>query len=342
MPTIKTLGQASIPAVKQYLQLASAQQLKTSHLLAELGLTKTILADSSATISGLKFQQLISALVNLSKDKLFGLHTAQFVQPGSYSVLGYIIMNCETLGDAITKIQPFEKLVGDMGTTKISQNDKEFTITWSCLFTDKLVRIHSVDNCLASWITFARYLTDSENNPIQVRLCRNKPTLSECTQYQQIFNCSVLFNQDCDAITFDRQLLSLPLNKGNKQILSALEEHANQIMTKLSPEQNIVIKIKNLIRDNLQQDNLNQTDIAKLLGYSAKTLQRRLTAENSNFTVLKSDVRLTQAKAFLIDTKLNANQISTMLGFTEPRSFYRWFQKETSLTPGQYRKLVNI
>lgn len=340
MTDSEPLGQASIPAVNQYIQLAKAQQLDLKALLSELELTEAILADSSATISGLKFQHLIASLVDLSKDKLFGLHTAQFVQPGSYSVLGYIIMNCETLGDAITKIQPFEKLVGDMGTTTLSQQNKYFTITWSCLFTNELVKRHSVDNCLASWVTFARYLTNSENNPVQILLSRSEPSLSECTQYQNMFNCSVLFNQSCDAIIFDRELLSLPLNKGNKQILSALEEHANEIMAKLSPEQSIVNQTQDLIRENLSQNSLNQHDIAKQLGLSAKTLQRKLKAEHASFKALVTEIRLVQAKAYLTDITLTANQISTIIGFAEPRSFYRWFQKETSLTPGQYRKLA--
>ena len=338
MPKIETLGRASIPAVNQYLQLANLQQLHIAPILLELGLTKELLADNSATISGSTFQQLILALINLSTDELFGLHTSQFVQPGSYSVLGYILMNCETLGDAITKIQPFEKLVGDMGTTKISQHDSYFTITWSCLFTNKLVKQHSVDNCLASWVTFARYLTNSTSNPIQVRLCRNEPNLSECTQYQQMFNCSVLFNQEDDAIIFDTKLLELPLNKGNKHILVALEEHANKILIQRCEQKNIVLKTKNLIKENLEQEALSQSDIAALLGFSSKTFQRRLSAEQTNFKALKSEVRLVQAKLYLADIQFNASRISTMLGFSEPRSFYRWFQKETNLTPGQYRK----
>ena len=119
------LGQASIAAVNQYLQLAKAQNLPLEDILKELNLSQELLNRSAQHISGEKFQQLIAKLVTLSKDDLFGLHTAKYVQPNSYSVLGFITMNCETLGEAITKIQPFEKLVGDMGTTFFKPVDKE-------------------------------------------------------------------------------------------------------------------------------------------------------------------------------------------------------------------------
>ena len=64
-------------------------------------------------------EQLFAHLISASNDPLFGLHAARFVQPGSWSVLGYITMNCATLGEAMSRVMPFEKLVGDMGVSRI-------------------------------------------------------------------------------------------------------------------------------------------------------------------------------------------------------------------------------
>ena len=336
------LGHASIPAVNQYLQLAKAQNLPVSQLLQNLELTQELLNDNAKQISGLKFQQLIATLIKLSNDELFGLHTAQYVQPGSYSVLGFITMNCETLGEAITKIQPFEKLVGDMGTTFFepveNQQGKYFSIGWSCVFTDKLVRRHAIDNCLASWLTFARYLTDNDSKPVQVMLSRNQPNLKQCAEYHEMFNCSVLFNQSSDQIIFDQALLALPLNKGNKELLSTLEIHAKEQVAYLSQDQDLITQTLALIKQNLESGNITQQEIASLLGLSAKTLQRRLKAENTHFKSLIDKVRLTTSYDLLNNASLNLNHISEQLGFSEPRSFFRWFQKSTQLTPGQYRQ----
>jgi len=336
------LGQASIPAVNQYLQLAKAQNLPISELLESLGLSQELLNDNTQQISGDKFQQLIATLITLSNDELFGLHTAQYVQPGSYSVLGFITMNCETLGEAITKVQPFEKIVGDMGTTFFepieNEHGKYFSIGWSCVFTDKLVRRHAIDNCLASWLTFARYLTDNDRKPTQVLLSRNQPNLQQCAQYQAIFNCSVLFNQATDQIIFDQALLALPLNKGNKALLSTLESHAREQIAKISQEPDLITQTTALIKKNLESGDITQQEIASLLGLSAKTLQRRLKAENTQFKSLIDQVRLSTSYDLLKNASLNLNQISEQLGFGEPRSFFRWFQKLTQLTPGQYRQ----
>ncbi len=338
-----SLGQASIPAVNQYLQLAVAQQLPIEKILLELNLDNELLSDNSKSITGETFQQLIAQLIKLSSDELFGLHTAKYVQPVSYSVLGFITMNCENLGEAISKIQPFEKLVGDMGVTELFEQDHYFGIAWQCKFPDENVRRHMVDNCLASWLTFARYLTNDDSNPAQVSLKRKQPNLQQCAQYQALFKCSVVFNQKIDAILFDKALLNLPLNKGDKQLLPTLESHAKQQLNEIISTQDIVSKTKGYILHSLNDSTvdplvINQQVIAAQLHLSSKTLQRRLKAENQTFKALVDEVRLTKAKQLLNKSSCTLTHISEQLGFSEPRSFFRWFQKLTQLTPGQYRK----
>jgi len=337
----ENLGQASVPAVKQYLQLAFEQALNVDHICTEIGLEQSILAENSNHITGLKFQQLISALIAQSSDELFGLHTAKYVQPGSYSVLGYISMNCQNLGHAIAKINPFEKLVGDMGVTTLELQGEQVKMSWYCQFTEPKVKRHMVDNCLASWLTFARYLVDQNCNPIKVLLTRKQPELSQQNEYQKVFNCPVYYGQDENAIIFDKALLALPLNKGDQQLLSTLESHAETLISKLGHELSFAEQLALIIEQSLKSGAFHQQDIAQQFDISTKTLQRRLTASGLNFQTILDDTRLELAKQHLTNNEVNLNEISVELGFKEPRSFYRWFNKLTQQTPGEYRKNIN-
>lgn len=339
----KNLGQASIPAVTQYLQLADELNIDVEPILKNLGINQAELSDASLHINGDVFQDIIAALINESNDPLFGLHTAKFVQPGSYSVLGFITMNCETLGEAITKIQPFEKLVGDMGTTQLEHIDSNFYISWHCIFPNPIVKQHVVDNCLASWFTFAQFLVEPKfkdiSLPKKVLLMRSVPSLEYQAYYHDIFKCQVLFNQDKDAIIFDLNLLALPLNKGNKLLLSTLENHAKELIDELSQD-DFSQKVKHLIDINLISGKFHQQDIADFLNVSTKTLQRKLKAQNITFKFILDEVRLDTARKLLNKENLPLVDISNNLGFCESRSFYRWFQKLTGVTPGDYRTRI--
>lgn len=352
---LSSLGKASVSAVNQYLQLAKAQGIDLNQVLPAVELSETDLSDNDAMISGFQFQQLILHLVKSAKDPLFGLHTAQFVQPGSYNVLGYICMNCATLGEALTKIQPFEKLVGDMGTTSIEPasaatddkpgkaetNGKNATlrINWHCIFTDPIAKRHMIDNCLASWVTFARYLVGKNYDPVQVSLTRAKPqSEKEYLEYQALFNCPVLFSQTNDSIYFYQSMLELPLDRGNKQILSTLESLAEQQIKTRFQHQTIVDQASQLIQKNLPTGKVSQSYVANLMGMSAKTLQRKLKSESTHFQQLLDSTRQEMAVFLLSNTPYIMTEISELLGFSEPRSFHRWFLKVTGKTPGNYRK----
>lgn len=331
------LGNVSIPSVKQYLELAQEQNLAVTELLQHLSIDDALLADNGGFVSGLVFQSLILGLLELSQDPLFGLHTAKFVQPFSYSVLGYITMNCETLGQAIAKIQPYEKLVGDMGTTAIEQQGQVFKISWHCTYPEAEVKRHMTDNCLASWFTFARYLTNTEFSPKSVLLTRTPPEPEQAQEYQHLFGCPVQYQQAEDAIIFSSKWLQLPLDKGDQQLLPILESHAESIMTQLSKGSDLIGQVKFHIEQHLPTGKFRQPDIAQALGVGYKTMQRKLKDQGTSFQVLLDEVRLALAEQALKQQKIDIEQLSPRLGFTETRSFFRWFKKLTNQTPGEYK-----
>ena len=225
-----------------------------------------------------------------------------------------------------------------MGTTTFKQLGDKVKISWHCQFTDLNVKRHMIDNCLGSWLTFARYLVNQESSPREVLFSRKKPALAQQNEYQTVFKCPISYGQNENAIIFDKELLSLPLNKGDQQLLSTLESHAESLISDLAVEKNIAIELQAIIVKSLKHGCFHQQEIAQQLGMSAKTLQRRLAALGLNFQTLLDETRLSLAKEHLAKSALNLNQISSELGFTEPRSFYRWFNKLTTKTPGQYRK----
>lgn len=332
------LGNVSVPSVKQYLQLAQEQNLDVTALLAQLEISSELLNDNGGFITGQCFQTLIAHLLELSQDPLFGLHTAKFVQPFSYSVLGYITMNCETLGQAIDKIRPYEKLVGDMGTTTLEQVADDFRISWHCSYPNTLVKRHMTDNCLASWYTFARYLTSRELSPKRILLQREQPNEEQDLEYQALFGCPVEYLQGEDTIVFAKSFLDLPLDKGDQQLLPVLESHAESVVSQLSAKSDVVTQVVLLIETNLSNGKFHQQDIAEQMGIGAKTLQRRLKQQNTSFQMVLDHTRLSLAEQKLKQPNTDIDQLSSELGFTETRSFFRWFKKVTKQTPGDYRR----
>jgi AraC-like DNA-binding protein len=75
---------------------------------------------------------------------------------------------------------------------------------------------------------------------------------------------------------------------------------------------------------------------------SKRSLQRRLKDEGLTFQAILDDTRADLAMTYLRDQNLSAEEISYLLAYRDPNSFYRAFQDWTGMTPAQARGLETV
>ncbi|WP_026460585.1 helix-turn-helix transcriptional regulator [Schaalia suimastitidis] len=78
-------------------------------------------------------------------------------------------------------------------------------------------------------------------------------------------------------------------------------------------------------------------DVAHALHTSARTIQRRLSEEETTYRKQLNHVRLLLAKQYLANTEMSLDTIAFMLDYSEPHSFVRAFTLWTGQSPTQYR-----
>jgi len=77
--------------------------------------------------------------------------------------------------------------------------------------------------------------------------------------------------------------------------------------------------------------------VSQRLGTSKRTLQRRLGREARSFQEVLNDTREDLARHYLRNTRLTGAEISFLLGFEDPNSFFRAFHTWTGETPAEVR-----
>lgn len=331
-------GSVSVAALRQYIRAAHADGIDTAPLLVKAGLNEKILSSDEARLSGDSFQTFIRLLCDHSRNPLLGLQTSDFVQPGSYSVLGYITMSCATLGDAIARIAPFEKLVGDMGITRIKPGVRSTRLSWQCAYTDPVVRPQLVDNVFGSWIRYARWLADNPiASPTGVTLTRPSPGVGLESAYTERWGCPVTFQAPHNALTFATKLLAEPLRQPDSQLRRTLEAHAYSQLATLDTDTTLITRVKHAIQQQLIHGISRQDIIASDLGMTTRTLQRKLSHEGAPYQSLLDDVRQAMAEDLLATTQLPIPEVAQRLGFSETASFHRKFKLCSGVTPGEFR-----
>lgn len=61
--------------------------------------------------------------------------------------------------------------------------------------------------------------------------------------------------------------------------------------------------------------------------------------ENTTFSKKLQEIRIEQAKRFLLTTSLSVEDIIALVGFSEKSYFHKTFKLLVGVTPGEYRKI---
>lgn len=336
------LGTASVAVLRQYVRYADSKGISTSELFDKAGLAPGIMDTDDGRLEGEQLQTFIRLLVEQTGNPILGLESGDFVQPGSYSVLGYITMSCATLAEAVTRIAPYEKLVGDMGITRLQMKGDEVSMVWICNFTDPVVWPQVVDNVVASWIQYAHWLADSTDaSPIRVSLKRSSPGPEFEPAYRERWGCPVTFDAPENAVILHKDLLATRLRQPDPLLRKTLEAHALSQLALLDTDTDLTSRVKQGIQKQLAGGVTRQDLIAEELGMTSRTLQRKLSQEGASYQKLLDDVRQQMAEDYLRNTEMSIPEIALRLGYSETTSFHRKFKAAAGQTPGDYRRGLN-
>jgi AraC-like DNA-binding protein len=287
------------------------------------------------------FETFMQGLLRQSADPLFGLNTSRHIVPASYSVLGYIAMNCATLGEALARVPVYEKIVGDLGVTSTRPVPGGLEITWACHFQDAAVRRHVTENVLGSWLRYSRWMTSSPTEaPCAVWFAHEAPPPDCLPAYQELFQCPVRFGASSSGLMIREEQLDRPVRESDPILLATLLEHASAILASLATRSSVAERVRNLLRLLMRQSLPRKETIAAQVGLNPRTLQRRLDEEGTGYQKLLDEVRLEMARQYLGGSSMSVEDIGALVGFSESHSFHRVFKQWTGMTPGQYRELV--
>ena len=74
------------------------------------------------------------------------------------------------------------------------------------------------------------------------------------------------------------------------------------------------------------------------MGISRRTLQRRLSEQQTNFKQVLQSLREQMAEAYLRDVRLGITEIGFLLGYSDQASFSNAFRLWQGCSPSEYRQ----
>lgn len=199
---------ASAAFINHVLDTAEQYGCNGDQLLHEIGLARERLADPILRIPMHQLRALLELAARTSGLPHFGLLVGAGVRPGTYGVLGYVQMTSATLGESMSMIRRFGKIVFDSPSSqthiaiehgKVLLEDRRITEL-------EPYSVYQQEAVLAGWTAFGRWLIGSSDPVLEVQMMH--PAQGDPELYERFFGCPVQFGAKRNALVFPESMLA--------------------------------------------------------------------------------------------------------------------------------------
>ncbi len=161
--------------------------------------------------------------------------------------------------------------------------------------------------------------------------------LQETTAFADWFGCPVAYG-DTASFSLDPIDAMRPFLTHDNQMWQSFEPDLRRRMDAARDDLGVRARVENALLELLPSGRTQIDDVAGELAVSRRSLQRRLSEEGTSWLDVLNSARMRLAQHYLTNTNLGAAEVSFLLGFEDPNSFFRAFRRWTESTPEAWRE----
>lgn len=325
----------SITLLSQMFLYLALQKVDIDAFLRTLGVDPESVKPPDAYIPIETYLLIQDEAAQYVKDPYFGLHMGQFAEAGSWSILGYMMMNCKTLGEAFEKSGRYSRIIGNLIEARAELKfNKIKVIFFTPPHAPKMSR-HCFEATFSSSVRMMRTLTGVDIHPLEVTFIYPEP--ESRSEYERIFCCPVRFGQRENSFTIAMSVVNSPILMANPGLLEYFEKYAQDFLDEMNRNHEHTRTVTKIILARMDDEALSIEKVAREMAVSVRTLQKHLEDEGVAFSDLLKDIRQRLAQKYLREN-YTVEQITYLLGFSEPSVFRKAFKKWSGVTPREYRE----
>lgn len=288
----------------------------------------------------IEYNHFSKSLQQMTGNNFIGLEFGASISLKEHGYIGYAAGNAETLGEAISMLAKYFRTRTTLfSLSTLEEGDKvviqvenhsdlgEGLKFWVQAILGTLMRV--------STEIFGDELVQNLLSETEARFSFEKPEaisgeLSELLK-------GVSFSHTINQIRIPKSLMDAPLKNPDKLISEMAQKHCEDQLMNVEPmQQGIVARVKRLLEaEKGVYPNLEM--VASELNMSSRSLKRKLKTAGSSFQLILDNVRKAEAIEYLCHSDQSIDEISRLLGFSDPSNFGRAFKKWTGVSPRAYR-----
>ena len=232
----------------------------------------------------------------------------------------------------LERLAQYKRLIGPM-VMQIIKTEEETTVRFTTEDEAKELPRFLVEMEFAFLVGLIRRTTREPVSPVRIRM--KQPDLSAA--FTEYFTVSAEQAKE-NSISFRKTDMLLPFISYDEAMWSYFEPELVKRLAELDVDDSTSARVRSALTELLPGGACGIEDVAEKLGLTKRTLQRKLSEENTSFQKQLNSTREMLAIHYIRNTELTTNDIAFLLGYQEINSFLRAFAIWTGKPISEYRK----
>jgi AraC-like DNA-binding protein len=311
------------PALLKNLDIPVQDVLRYAQLPLDLLLRKT------PAVTADEYYRFWDGLASASKNKpALALRLAKTIGANTIAPAIIAFLSSSNLNIALKRMAHYKPVVAPVRMF-IEPNPRQTILTFAGVSQNGSLPTLFVAFELVFWVQLARIATREQIKPETVHVSLDIPEL----ELYEAFLETCIRRDDVNRVIFSAEDAQKPFLTVNHAMWAILEPAFDKRMEDLTQDASFRERVRACLLEMLASGHHSVTYIAEKLALSNRTLQRRLREEGTTFQKVLDELREELARHYLSATDFTSTEISFLLGYEEPNSFFRAFRTWTGQTP---------
>jgi AraC-like DNA-binding protein len=332
---------ATVATTSSRALLAACRELglDVDAVLAAAGVTAAQVNDPDGRLPGEAVAVLWQTALAQSKDPAIGLRAANAVPFGAYRVIDFLAASAPTVGEGLSRVARYFPLINSGVELRIHDDGAEVGVELASTRDPAGLPRPYAEYALAVTFLHCRHAHGFDWPLARVTFAFPAPPSSEL--HARTFDCPVAFGRPRNEMVIARTTWELPSRNASTDLLRTLEDHADRLLAGLRAAE-VSSGVTRILMEELRGGEPTLERVARRMGMSARTLQRRLQLERSSFAEVLDRTRRHFADCYVRERTLSLTEVAYLLGFSEQSAFTRAFQRWYGVSPSRYRDAKRV
>lgn len=323
--------------IQNHIEYLGNRGVDTSPLYNQLGISKEELKNRAKMVDFGHYRTVLDFALRQTNDIAYGLDFGNQPQlGGTISMMG---ASCNNLRECFVEGSKLFKVQGDFADMQFVDDryypKLVYTLLQSWVIESPQTAKLDVD-IMFSFLNIVLKL-NSNNTVKPYKLLFEFPKPANAGRYVDLFGIMPDFETGTNEMIFHNEDLSIPMKAFNPETYQLLNQYLKTRLDQLSYSENMSDKVKRILHSSFKYQFPDIETVAGKLSLSSRTLQRKLSEEQTSFKDILQETLFGIAKQLLIQNHLSVSEISDMLGYSDLGNFSRSFKKYVGYSPVEFR-----